>query len=285
MNNVAKPLDVIRAQMMSPAVQDQLQRALPPHVNPQRFTRIALTVIGQNPDLLKADRASLFQSVMGAAQLGLLPENVMGEAYILPFKGKAQLLVGYKGLLKLARQSGLITSIYADVAHENDTEAELILGSTAGVKHRPLLRGDRGDPLFVYAVAQFKDGSQQLAWMTIDEVERIRKGSPGANSPAWKGHWGQMAIKTCLRRLLKTLPLSTEAAMAVAADEAAEERGELYGITPDGLIAHDPPPVKPTGAKKASGSSAMDALAAEAEDAQPEGEWQGGNQGEMQDDL
>ena len=63
-----KPIDLIRSQLYLPSMQAQLKSALPPHVTVDKFLRVAMTAIQQNPDLLKYDRNSLFASVVSAAQ-------------------------------------------------------------------------------------------------------------------------------------------------------------------------------------------------------------------------
>lgn len=258
-----KPLDVVRAEFNSPMVQEQLIHALPKHIDKGRFTRVAMTTIAQNPKLLECNRASLFRSVMTCAQLGLLPDAVLGEAYMVPYKNDVTLQIGYKGLLKLARQSGQISTVETGVIHSNDT-FEWEQGITSKFRIVPRL-GERGDPIAVFAVIRYRDGGYETEVMTVEEVEAIRKRAPSANSPAWKESWGEMARKTVLRRILKKAPLSTEAAMAVAASEAAEERGEQLAITDGGLQRLDAPaPPKMTLTKR--GRQKLEELAAQAEE-------------------
>ena len=69
------------------AGEKQFAAALPKHINSERFTRIAITTIRQNPDLAKCSQESLLGSLMVLAQLGLEP-GVLGQAYLLPFKIK-----------------------------------------------------------------------------------------------------------------------------------------------------------------------------------------------------
>jgi recombination protein RecT len=268
-------MDVIRAELMSPALQGQLGSALPKHVDRDKFTRVALTTIAQNPDLLKCTRPSLFRSIMSCAQIGLLPDAVLGEAYIVPYKAKgaeqpiAQLQIGYKGMLKLARQSGQISTVETGVIASND-HFEWEMGLNPKFVIKPVL-GDRGDPIAVYAILRYKDGGFEYEVMTVDQVDAIREGSPSRNSPAWQNSWGEMARKTVLRRLLKKAPLSTETLQHVAVDEAREERGEVYQITDGGIEAVDvgepEPEPKKIASGKPTGRSRIDALAERAEEA------------------
>jgi recombination protein RecT len=80
------------------------------------------------PALLKCDRQSLFNSAMSAAVLGLEVDGVTGQAYLIPFAGKAQLVIGYKGFNTLAARSGI--TITGAVVREGD-EFDYELGSAA----------------------------------------------------------------------------------------------------------------------------------------------------------
>jgi recombination protein RecT len=62
------PLTVIRQnlQQMAP----EFKAALPAHVSVDKFTRVAMTAIQNNPDLQNADRRSLFGAIVRLAQDG-----------------------------------------------------------------------------------------------------------------------------------------------------------------------------------------------------------------------
>lgn len=267
----SRPIDAVRAELTSAGMQSQLKMALPKHVDIDRFNRVAITAIQQNPGLLDADRRSLFAACMTAAQLGLVTDGVLGQAYLVPYKGKVQLIPGYRGLLTLARQSGEIASIDVDTIHEKD-EVEFVLGDESRLVVKPKF-GDRGDIIGAFAVATFKDGSKQRAVMTKDEIEVIRKRSPSGNSPAWKDNFGEMAKKTVFRRLAKMLPLSTEAQKAVGIAEAADG-GKAANLRDGDLVTEDLPD-DPQQAARQARKSRLDAAAEKAaqQDAQ-DAEWQ-----------
>lgn len=63
----------------------QFAVALPKHLNSDRFTRIAITCVRQNPELAKCSVPSLLGSLMTIAQLGLEP-GVLGQCYLIPFR-------------------------------------------------------------------------------------------------------------------------------------------------------------------------------------------------------
>ena len=215
----------------------QFALALPKHLTPDRLMRVALSTISVTPELLDCDRGSLYAAVMTAAQLGLEPDGILGQAYLVPFKKRVQLIVGYKGYLVLARNSGEIRDIRAHAVFDKDTFT-YAFGLEERLDHVPSLADDRGKIRFVYAVAVFKDGGHHFEVMPIAEVEAIRRRAPGGNSDAWKNHYEQMALKTIIRRLAKFLPLSIQRAAAL---EDAHEQGQTAAVGEDGGIVIDVP--------------------------------------------
>lgn len=190
---------------MKPAI----EKALPSHIGKERFARIALTTLRQNPKLMKCDQSSLLGSIMQAAQLGLEP-NLLGSCYIIPYGKEATFIIGYRGMIDLARRSGNIKSIYAHEVCEND-EFSYEYGLYPDLQHKPAVE-DRGKMIGVYGVAHFKDGGYQFEFMPVEEIEKRRSKSPSANAShsPWKSDYEEMAKKTVIRHMFKYLPVSVE---------------------------------------------------------------------------
>jgi recombination protein RecT len=202
----ANPVTVIHQNLdqMAP----ELAKALPAHVSPEKFVRVAKTAIINNPDLQNADRASLFGAIGRLAQDGLLPDG--RESAIVLFGNKAQAMPMIAGILKKLRQSGDVAKISAQVVHEND-HFVWKLGFDEDVEHNPpALNKPRGNPSGAYATAVLKDGSRLLEVMTLEEIEKVRSVSRAKNNGPWVTWWGEMARKTVMRRLSKRLPMSTD---------------------------------------------------------------------------
>lgn len=233
-NRGVKPIDQVRAALNLPSMRQQLQMALPAHVSIDKFLRVAVTALQQRPALLTADRNSLFASIVTAAQLGLLPDEQLGECYFVPFKGKVQLIAGYRGLIKLARQ-GDIGHVEAELIHSNDDVLyELGDESRFSVK---VNWQDRGNIVAAYAVAKFRDGGLcARVVMMKHEIDAIRAKSQAANGPAWSDSYSEMARKTVLRRLSKFLPLTTEAQRGFKVSELAEEQNRAVTVDEEGQI-------------------------------------------------
>lgn len=229
-------LDIVR----SKSFQAQMALALPKSMTAERLTRIVMTECRKVPALMQCNQESFFGAVLQCAQLGLEPGSALGHCYLLPFgNGKSrdgrpncQLIIGYRGMIDLARRSGQIVSINAYCVHEAD-EFEYELGLHPDIHHRPSPLAERGPVTYVYAVAVLKGGGVQFEVMSRAEIEAVRAQSKAGKSGPWVTHWDEMARKTVVRKLFKYLPVSIEAVRAVEIDEKSD-RGEA--VTEDDFI-------------------------------------------------
>jgi recombination protein RecT len=211
----------------------QMALALPKHINAERMARIVLTEIRRVPKLGDCGRDSLLGAVMTCSQLGLEPGNGLGHAYLLPFDKRAkvgnqwqtvgtdcQLIIGYRGMIDLARRSGQIVSLSARAVCEKDM-FNYRFGLDETIEHVPA-DGERGNLTHVYAVAKLKDGGVQFEVLSRAEIEKVRAGSKAKDNGPWVTHFEEMAKKTAIRRLFKYLPVSIEMQRAVTIDEQGE---------------------------------------------------------------
>lgn len=215
-----KPIDTVRNALEK--MKPQFMAALPKHITPDRMVRVAMTAIQNTPKLLECDQTSLISAVMRSAQLGLEPDGVLGQAYLIPYGNKVQFIIGYKGLIDLARRSGDVTSIFAKEVREND-HFEYQFGLIDVLEHKPA-EGERGEITHFYAIAKFKSGGHHYDVMTVSEVNAIRDASQGyqsakkfnklADSP-WVKNYDEMGKKTVIRRISKYLPMSVQRAAIV----------------------------------------------------------------------
>ena len=253
------PAGELAAFLASPAMKGQLAAALPRHMTPDRMARIVTTEIRKTPALLKCDRNSFLGAVIQCAQLGLEPGNSLGHAYILPFDKRekqggqwvtvrtdAQLIIGYRGMIDLARRSGQIISISARTVREGDAFS-YSFGLAEDIHHIPSDEAAEGEITHVYAVARLRDGGVQFEVMSKKQIAAVQDQSKSKDSGPWKTHWEEMAKKTVIRRLFKYLPVSVEIQRAVTLDEAAEAgipQGNEYVFDGDFEVVGDEPPAE-----------------------------------------
>lgn len=206
MSTAIAPVDAFRKDLT--AMTPEFAKALPPHVQADRFTRVIMTAVQQNPDILKSDKRALFGACMRAAQDGLLPDG--REAALVMFGQNATYMPMVAGILKKARNSGEISTMAAEVVYQHDKFEYRIVNGKPEMLHEPLTFGARGDILGAYACAVLKDGSTMVEVMSKADIEQVRQVSRAKDSGPWKAWYGEMARKTALRRLAKRLPSSTD---------------------------------------------------------------------------
>lgn len=205
-------------------MQENFKLAAPKGVEAVQLIRDALTAVRQNPNLAKCDRDSVLGGLMTCAQLGLRP-GVLGHAWLVPFKGKAQLVIGYQGYLDLMHRSGRVESIAARTVHVND-HFQMRYGAGEDVfEHTPCLDGPRGEPRLYYAVARTLNGGYALTDpVTHTEMQEHRDKYAMARDKdrnvvgPWRDNFEAMAHKTMILKLIKYLPKSTDIASATVAD-------------------------------------------------------------------
>lgn len=234
----------------------ELAKMLPKTLSIERLLKVAQIAATTTPALAKCDVPSLVGAIGQCAQMGLEPNTVLGHAYLVPFNTKrkdasgaerwvnsVQVIIGYKGLIDLARRSGQIVSIAAHEVCEGD-HFELVYGLDEKLNHTPAM-GERGKVIGFYAVAKLKDGGYCFEFMSLHQVQEIMKAtqSKGGYGP-WKEHFIEMGRKTVIRRLAKYLPLSIEFQTAAALDGMAEAGKDQHNDSLDGdfsLIPEDAP--------------------------------------------
>lgn len=212
----------------------EMARALPKHLTADRMARVALTALRTTKGLADVTPASFAACIMTLAQIGLEPCTPLGHAYLIPRRMKGTptctMIIGYQGLIELARRSGQVVSIWATPVYLGDRFV-VKYGLAPTIEHEPKLDGDRAPKnlTHVYAAARLKDSPEPVfVVLSRAEVEGYRKrGASGQGiSTPWDTDYEAMALKTAVRRLYRWLPKSIEIASALAVDEA-HDRGQV----------------------------------------------------------
>lgn len=224
------------------SIKSELARALPKHLTADRMARLAITALRTTKDLDKCSLPSFGASIMACAALGLEPNTPLGQAWLIPRKNRRQncidctLIIGYSGLLDLARRAG--AQIKAFAVYQDD-QFEYQMGLEPKLVHIPSDNPERGeDPkqlTHVYAIIRSPNMEPEFAVLTRAQVERRRKqGASGyGTSTPWDTHYEEMALKTAVRAAFKWSPRSSEMHRAEAL-ESAQERGHgVFDVLPE----------------------------------------------------
>jgi len=83
--------------------------------------------------------ASVFAAVIMSSQLGL-EIGVDGQAYIIPYKGEATFIPGWKGYVELINRAGR-AGVWTGAVYQGD-EFDYALGDSPFVKHKPMGKVD-----------------------------------------------------------------------------------------------------------------------------------------------
>jgi recombination protein RecT len=200
---------------------DSIKKSLPAGMSVEKFINTANNAIMTHPQrdkLLEADRLSIFNACKKAAGDGLLLDG--REAAMVVYNTKqgnswvptAQYIPMTQGLVKLARNSGEIKSIIAEVVYENDKFVYRI-GIDEMPTHEPDWFGDRGKAIGVWACVKLKDGeviSRMLPKTKIMNIAEGSKTNAKQYSPTEGQYFDEWWRKAAIKNVLKYAPKTTE---------------------------------------------------------------------------
>ena len=199
-NQIAvSPVSKLKGIISTDSVKAQFHNAL--KENTGLFIASLIDVYASDKTLQKCDPTSVVMEALKAATLKLPINKNLGFAYIVPFKGKATMQIGYKGYLQLAIRTGQYRRINADVVYEGELlKADKLSGDID-------LSGEATSSKIVgyFAHLETLNGFvKTIFWTTEKVTEHAKKYSQsfGSSYSPWKKQFDQMAIKTVLRNLL-----------------------------------------------------------------------------------
>ena len=106
--SLARQAQTWRELLERPEIQQQIAAAIRTEVSPKTIARVTLSNMLRNPNLMQCTQASVLQAVMTSCALGLEPDGVSGQAYLVPYKDVCTLIPGYRGLIDLAVRRGFV---------------------------------------------------------------------------------------------------------------------------------------------------------------------------------
>lgn len=256
------PMTVQRCQtvgqlLTSPAAKQSMREVASKEFSIDRLLKLTTTAIADAPDLAKCDPMSMYRALMQCSQCNIEPNTFRGHAYLIPFAGKVQFILGYKGMLELARRHPAVTYIHADEIREDD-EFSYSYGTDRHLKHKPARTRSRLVGAYCYAEV---NNVPIFRVMWEDEILEIRDKSQGwkqakargkTDRSPWTTHPGRMYRKTAVRGLANggDLPMRSEFEDAIQADyeTVSEDFGAAiiddgdHLIEPADPVEQDEPP-------------------------------------------
>lgn len=209
-----------------------------------RFVQSVLRALEENERLLACDPKSVLGAALRCAEIGLMVGGVMKHAFMVPrarrdgrggFMYEAELTIGYRGMIALAMRSGKVKSVTSRVVTDREIEEgrfDLYYEGDKDVMiHRPVLYGEKGEPVMVYCLVRFVDGTFHVEPMAKDEIDTIKEravlswnGADG-ESP-WITNEMEMWRKSPVRRAFKYLNVQVEGLDRAVSLEEERERGQ-----------------------------------------------------------
>jgi len=213
---------------------DKFREALPPTMDESKFISVLKLTLNKNPKLLQADKNSLLQTFMSAAKDGLYLDGK--ESAAVQYGQSVQYIPMVEGIIKVLHNSGLIKTLCAEVVYENDL-FDYELGTKQHITHKPLITGDRGKPVCVYAIAITTNQGEYYEVMNMAEIDKCRQVSKASSSPhsPWVKWFDQMAKKTVIHRIAKRLPKNDAISSVVRIEE-----DNMVDVTPNATQSTEP---------------------------------------------
>lgn len=194
----------LKEHLLKPNFLKSLGEILPATLPPERMVRLALSSLSTNSSLMRCDINTIRFGIFEAARLGLEIGGPLGQAYLTPRKGKAVLVLGYRGMIDIAIRTGLVNAISAEVVRSGD-KFSFEYGTQRKLRHVPVGDPD-ADITHAYAIADMPNGTHIFHVLSRKEIDRIRLRSDAGEKSPWATDFAEMARKTVLRNLFKFLP-------------------------------------------------------------------------------
>ncbi|MFF4548645.1 recombinase RecT [Streptomyces sp. NPDC001406] len=221
--------------------------ALPRHVDQAHFTAVALSVM---PNLKNCTNASIMRSFLACARFGLEPDG--RQSAIVPYKDVATFQPMYEGYIELMYRHPRVDSVHFGWIREKDqwdyTPTE---PSPRDFFHKPrvdLSEEERGPVILAWAFAWIEGRRSQVIILNRQQATQIRDKyskayakaeREGKRDSTWHTEFDAMWAKSCVRRLVKVVPTSTELSELISADDDADEAGSAPAVIRGTVISRD----------------------------------------------
>jgi recombination protein RecT len=215
----------LKGLLNTPTMQKKFEQVL--NKKAPQFMSSLLNLYNGDAYLQKTDPMTVVTSAMVAATLDLPIDKNLGYAWIVPYSGKAQFQLGYKGYIQLALRTGQ----YKGINVIEVREGELVKWNRLTEEIELDLEGAKSEKIIGYC-GYFKltNGFEKTVYWSRAEIEAHKKKFSKSDF-GWKKDFDAMAKKTVLRNMLsKWGILSIEMQTAVSKDE---EVPEIKDITED----------------------------------------------------
>lgn len=189
------------------------------------FISSVINTVGQNKLLQTADPNSIIMASAMAATLDLPINQNLGFAWIVPYKGKAQFQLGWKGFIQLALRTGQYSNINVIPVRAGQIKSVNPLKENYEFD----FENETGEIVGYAAYFRLVTGFEKTVYWNVGKVrEHAQRYSKSFKDGPWQTHFHEMAMKTVLKNTISQYGImSIEMQKAVVVDQAAikDEQG------------------------------------------------------------
>lgn len=219
----------------------------------ERFIAAISSAVSANTALQSCDAGTILSAGLLGEALNLSPSPQLGQYYLVPYGGKAQFQLGYKGYIQLAIRSGQYKRLNVLEIKEGELisynplteEIDVNLIEDENLREQTPTAG-------YYAMFEYTNGfKKSLYWSRAKMEAHAIKYSKSYNSSTsvWKSDFDSMAKKTLLRQLISKWGImsiemqnAVENDMAVIHEDGTHEYVDNQTIDTDIPVQNDTQP-------------------------------------------
>ena len=181
----------------------------------KQYVASVLIAVAESKTLQTCAPDSIYISALRAATLRLSVDNATGQAYLVPFKGRATLVVGYKGLYDMAIRTNKYRYINVAKVYEGEVVIEdrltglhtIQLENTNWNRDLSSKEGAHNRKTIGWIGAfEMTNGFKHTFYMTVEEIHAHAKeysASYSNSASPWVKETAKMERKTVLRLMLR----------------------------------------------------------------------------------
>ena len=189
----------------------------------------AIVNMANDGNLRNCNVESIVNTAMQIVQIGLHPNKLFGQAYVVPYKGVAQLQIGYKGLISLGMKNGW--KFRAVAVYKCDEFEIEFNGLEDKINFKPNYdeRSDDGDWVFnnlVGVIVYAKDSGENVfsEFVSKKKLEKLRLKSQNQTQKdklanIWLEWAEEMYKAKALKYVASRLPINDRLAEAVSLED------------------------------------------------------------------
>lgn len=216
------PLKAFNNFITGAKTQEYLNKVLGSEKN--SFVNNIVSLVSNAPMLQKCEPSGVMYAALKATALKLPLDPNLGFAYVIPYGGKAQFQMGWKGFVQLALRTNLYRTINVRDVRFGEIQDEDFVSGEMRFKALPSIERMNAPIVGYLAYFELVNGFRKMSYWTVEEItahaQKFSKTYAKGDS-VWRTDFNGMAKKTVLKLLIgKFGPMSVDMQAALRDDQA-----------------------------------------------------------------